>query len=56
MPIKDRLEIIETCKNKGIPYNDVTISSDQFSMRDCDILYEDCYRVKQYIQSGSDID
>lgn len=56
MLIKDRLEIIKICKNKSISYNGVTTSFDQFSMRGCDILYEVYCRVKQYTQSGSDID
>ena len=54
MSAKDRLEIIDICKNKGIPYTGVTIAPDQFSMRDCGILCEDCDRIKQYKQSLSD--
>lgn len=53
MSAKDRLEIIDICKKQGIPYTGVTIAPDQFSMRDCSILCEDCDRVKQYIQSNS---
>lgn len=43
--------IIGICKSKGIPYTGVTIAPDQFSMRNCGILCEDCDRMKQYIQS-----
>lgn len=50
MPIKDRMEVIEICKSKGIPYTGVTIAPDQFNMRDCDILCEDCERMKQSIK------
>ena len=53
MSAKDRLEIIDICKTQGIPYTGVTIAPDQFSIRDCGILCEDCDRVKQYIQSNS---
>ena len=54
MSAKDRLEIIDICKSKGIPYTGVTIAPNQFSMRDCGILCEDCDRIKEYIQSHSD--
>lgn len=54
MSAKNRLEIIDICKSKGIPYTGVTIAPDQFSMRDCGILCEDCDRIKQYKQSLSD--
>ena len=53
MSAKDRLEIIDICKKQGIPYTGVTITPNQFNMRDCRILCEDCDRVKQYIQSNS---
>ena len=55
MSAKDRLEIIDICKSQGIPYTGVTIAytgvtiaPDQFNMRDCDILCEDCIRIKGY--------
>lgn len=51
MSKKDRLEIIEICKNKYIPYTGVTIASDQFRMRDCDMLCEDCVRIRQYTET-----
>lgn len=54
MSAKDRLEIVDICKSQGIPYTGVTIAPNQFSMRDCGILCEDCDRIKQYIQSHSD--
>lgn len=46
MSAKDRLEIVDICKSQGIPYTGVTIAPDQFSMRDCGILCEDCDRIK----------
>lgn len=51
MSAENRLEIIDICKSKGIPYTGVTIAPDQFNMRDCSILCEDCYRVKGYKQN-----
>lgn len=53
MSVKDRLEIIDICKSQGIPYTGVTIAPDQFNIRDCEMLCEDCYKMKQYIQSHS---
>lgn len=53
MSAKDSLEIIDICKKQGIPYTGVTITPNQFNMRDYRILCEDCDRVKQYIQSNS---
>ena len=53
MSAKDRLEIINICKSQGIPYTGVTIATDQFGMRDCDILCEDCERIKEYLKSVS---
>ena len=46
MSPKDRLDIIEICKNKGIPYTGVIIAPDQFNMKDCGILCENCYKIK----------
>lgn len=48
MSAKDRLEIIDICKKQGIPYTGVTIAPDQFNMRDCGILCENCDRIKEY--------
>lgn len=53
MSAKDRLEIIDICKKQGIPYTGVTIALDQFNMRDCSILCEDCDRLKPSSQSNS---
>ena len=49
MPANERLDIIDICKKHGIPYIGLTIAPDQFSMRDCNILCEDCDRLKQNI-------
>ncbi|MCH5193039.1 MAG: DUF2971 domain-containing protein [Oscillospiraceae bacterium] len=46
MPLEDRMEIIEICKNNEIPYTGVNISPDRFEMKDCNILCEDCYKIK----------
>lgn len=46
MSAKDRLEIIEICKNMGIPYSGVTISPDHYNMKECSILCENCDRIK----------
>ena len=42
MPAKDRVEIIDICKKKGIPYTGVIIAPDRFKMNDCDVLCENC--------------
>lgn len=42
----DRLQIIKICKDKGIPYSGITISLDKFEMKECNILCEDCYKLK----------
>ena len=42
MPAKDRVEIIDICKKKGIPYTGVIIAPDRFKMNNCDILCENC--------------
>lgn len=49
MPIKDRMEVIEICRSNGTPYTGVTIAPHQFEMRDCGILCEDCYKVKEQL-------
>lgn len=47
MSAKDRLEIMEICKSKGIPYTGVTISNDKFKMSDCSVLCENCDRLRK---------
>lgn len=47
MSTNDRLEVIEICKSKGIPYSGVIISPNQFEMKDCNILCENCNKMKQ---------
>lgn len=47
MSTKDRLEVIEICKSKDIPYSGVVISSNRFEMKDCNILCENCNKMKQ---------
>ena len=47
MSAKDRKKIIKICKSKGIPYVGVIISPDKFEMKDCNILCENCQRIKQ---------
>lgn len=49
MLLEDRLKIINICKDIGIPYVGVIIAPDQFRMSDCDILCEDCERIKQHM-------
>ena len=46
MQSDDRKEIIEICKSKGIPYTGVIIAPDRFEMKDCNMLCEDCERLK----------
>ena len=45
MSKENRLEIIKICKDKGIPYTGVMIAANQFMMRDCDILCENCEKI-----------
>ncbi len=47
MQSDDRKEIIEICKSKGIPYTGVIIAPDRFEMKDCNMLCEDCERLKR---------
>ena len=42
MSSEDRLEIIDICKQKGIPYSGITIEANRFEMHECSILCEDC--------------
>lgn len=47
MPVNDRLDIIDICKKEKIPYTGVTISKNQFMMKDCSILCENCDALKK---------
>ena len=45
MDHRSRLKIIEICKQKQIPYAEVTISFDKYEMSECKQLCEDCPRL-----------
>lgn len=42
MDTQNRLEIIDICKRKQIPYVGVTIAPDKYEMSDCKQLCENC--------------
>ena len=42
-----RKEIIDICKDKGIPYAGVIRSQETFDMKECDTLCENCWRLAE---------
>lgn len=46
MQITQRKEIIDICKSKGIPYIGVIQSNEEYKMKDCNGLCENCNRMK----------
>ena len=45
MPAARRKEIIDICKDKGIPYAGVIRSQETFDMKECNSLCEECWRM-----------
>ena len=43
---ENRQEVIEICKQKGIPYIGVMKDHDKFQMKECNILCEECPNYK----------
>ncbi|MCM1315718.1 MAG: DUF2971 domain-containing protein [Prevotella sp.] len=46
MTKENRLKIVQICKDKDIPYSGVTIANNKFEMKECNMLCEDCLKLK----------